>query len=105
MIVVTNEAIIKITMNVEWDAAKAALNLKKHSIAFEDAELVFCDPGRIETYDDRKDYGEGRWATIGGVGSALLYVVYTVRHEKTFRLISARKADADERKQYHKANS
>ena len=92
-------------MNFEWDVAKAALNLKKHGIAFEDAELVFCDPGRIESYDDHEGYGEDRWATIGGVGSALLYVVYAVRHEQTIRLISARKADADERKQYRKANS
>jgi hypothetical protein len=37
--------------------------------------------------------------------SAVLYVVYTVRHEETIRLISARKANADERKQYREANS
>ena len=60
MIVVTNETTIQITMEFEWDAAKAALNLKKHGIAFEDAVLVFCDPGRIETYDD--DHREDRSA-------------------------------------------
>ena len=90
-------------MDFEWDAAKAALNLKKHGIAFEDAILVFYDLGRTETYNE--DYGEGRWTTIGFVYSALLYVVYTVRHEETIRLISARKADANERKQYREANS
>ncbi len=92
-------------MEFEWDAEKAASNLRKHGVAFEDAELVFCDLGRIETYDNREDYGEDRWATIGGVGPVLLYVVYTVRHEKIFRLISARKANESERKQYRKANS
>ncbi|MBR4877730.1 MAG: BrnT family toxin [Rhodocyclaceae bacterium] len=37
--------------------------------------------------------------------SAVLYVVYTVRQEDTIRLISARKADASERKQYRAANA
>ena len=69
-------------MEFEWDAVKAALNLKKHGIAFDDAAFVFYDLGRIETYDD-EDYGENRWATIGLVRSALLYVVYTVRYEET----------------------
>ncbi len=92
-------------MELEWNADKAALNLKKHGVSFEDAELIFFDPGRIETYDGRKDYGEDRWATIGLAYSAVLYVVYTVRHEDTIRLISARKADAKERQQYREANA
>ena len=84
-------------MGLEWDADKAARNLSKHGVSFEDAELVFYDSGRIETYDGRADYGEDRWATIGLAYSAVLYVVYTVRHEETIRLISARKANANER--------
>lgn len=92
-------------MRLEWNAGKAARNLKKHSVSFEDAELVFYDAGRIETCDRREDYGEDRWVTIGLAYSAVLYVVYTVRHEDTIRLISARKADANEREQYHQANA
>lgn len=92
-------------MELEWDADKAALNLQKHGVSFEDAELVFYDPGRIETYDDRDDYGEDRWVTIGAAYSAVLYVVYTIRQEETVRLISARKANASEQKQYREANS
>lgn len=91
-------------MELEWDTEKAARNLTKHGVAFEDAERVFYDPGRIETYDGRNDYGEDRWATIGLAYSAVLYVVYTVRNEETVRLISARKANAQERKQYREAN-
>ena len=91
-------------MKFEWDDRKATLNLKDHGVAFEDAELVFYDIGRIETYDRREDYGEDRWVTIGLVWSAVLYVVYTVRDDETIRLISARKANANERKQYHEAN-
>ncbi|GAB1392033.1 BrnT family toxin [Rhodocyclaceae bacterium] len=92
-------------MELEWNADKAALNLKKHGVSFEDAVLVFFDTGRIETHAGREDYGEDRWATIGLAYSAVLYVVYTVRHEETIRLISARKANANERKQYHEANA
>lgn len=95
----------KYTMKLEWDADKAVRNLNKHGVSFEDAELVFYDSGRIEAYDGREDYGEDRWATIGLAYSAVLYVVYTVRHEEIIRLISARKANANERKQYREANS
>lgn len=91
-------------MDLEWSAEKAARNLKKHGISFEDAMLVFYDAGRIETCDGREDYGEDRWATIGVCGTVALYVVCAVRHESTIRLISARKANADERKQYREAN-
>ena len=92
-------------MELEWDAEKAARNLKKHGVSFEDAVLVFYDPGRIEAYDGREDYEEDRWAMIGLSHSAVLYVVYTIRYEETIRLISARKANVNERKQYREANS
>jgi len=91
-------------VEIEWDAGKAARNLTKHGVSFEDAALVFYDPGRIEACDGREDYGEDRWATIGCAHAAVLYVVYTVRHGQTIRLISARKANADERKPYRQAN-
>ena len=89
-------------MEFEWDADKAALNLRKHHVSFEDAARVFLDPNRIETFDGRDAYGEDRWKTVGLVEPALLAVVYTVRGEDgdVTRLISARKADAYERAQY-----
>lgn len=93
-------------MDLEWDDDKAAKNVKKHGIAFEDAALVFLDLGRIETFDGRASIsGEDRWATIGRVQFAVLYVVYTVRIGDVIRLISARKANANEQKQYHQANA
>jgi uncharacterized protein len=91
-------------MNFDWDANKAALNLKKHGVSFEDAALVFYDYGRIENFDGREDYDEDRWATIGLAAWSVLYVVYTVRHEETIRIISARKAVPYEQKQYREAN-
>ena len=89
-------------MDFEWDGRKAAANLRKHRVSFEDAARVFLDPNRIETFDGRDAYGEDRWKTVGLVEPALLAVVYTLREKdgETIRLISARKADAHERAQY-----
>jgi uncharacterized DUF497 family protein len=89
-------------LRISWDRHKDVSNRRKHGVSFDVAAYVFLDPGRIEVYDDREDYGEDRWITIGGVGSALLVVVYTVRdlEGETIRLISARKANAKERETY-----
>jgi uncharacterized DUF497 family protein len=86
-------------MEFEWDSGKAEANLRKHRVSFEEAARVFLDPQRIETVDDRENYGEDRWKTVGLVEPALLAVVFTVRgkDENLIRLISARKADAHER--------
>jgi uncharacterized protein len=89
-------------MDFEWDAKKAAWNLRKHHVSFEDAAQVFLDANRLETFDGRDAYGEDRWKTVGLVEPALLAVVYTIRgnNSEVIRLISARKADAHERAQY-----
>ena len=89
-------------MEFEWDAKKAATNLRKHQVSLEDAARVFLDPNRIETFDGRDAYGEDRWKTVGLVEPALLAVVFTIRGNdgEVIRLISARKADAHERAQY-----
>jgi uncharacterized DUF497 family protein len=91
-------------MKFEWDAEKAALNLRKHGVAFEDAVLVFGDLCRMEYHDGREDYGEDRWVTIGFADAMLVSVAYTVRDEETIRIISARKAIPHEQKQYRDAN-
>lgn len=91
-------------MKFEWNPVKAASNLRKHRVSFEDAAGVFLDPNRIETFDGREAYGEDRWKTVGLVNPALLAVVYTLRgvDGNIIRLISARKAGADECEQYSK---
>jgi len=42
----------------EWDADKAALNLKKHGVRFDTAAKVFCDENRIELYDSEHSTDE-----------------------------------------------
>jgi uncharacterized protein len=82
----------------EWDAKKAASNLRKHRISFPFAAAIFLDENRIERRD-QKDYGEDRWITIGLVDEIEIVVAYTIRGEN-IRLISARKANSHERKEY-----
>lgn len=83
----------------EWDDDKAELNWKKHHVDFNDAAKVFNDPNRIEDFDEEHSIYEDRWQVIGMVDD-ILFVVYTERGEFT-RLISARKANALERRKYY----
>ena len=89
-------------MEFEWNPDKAQSNMRKHRVSFEDAVRVFLDPNRIETFEVREAYGEDRWKTVGLVEPALLAVVYTVRGKDgdIIRVISARKADENERAHY-----
>ena len=84
---------------VIWDKKKAALNLQKHGVAFEDAALVFADENSITRYDERHSQDEDRWQIIGMVND-VLFVVYTERGE-ALRLISARLATPNERREYY----
>jgi uncharacterized DUF497 family protein len=82
----------------EWDPVKAAENLEKHKVSFETAIHIFAGP-IIEGLDDREDYGEDRFITLGAVDNRVLVVVYTWRDGRR-RIISARKATRDERQEY-----
>jgi len=82
----------------EWDPKKAASNLRKHRVDFADAVTVFEDDFAVTIDDDEPE--EKRFVTIGMDAFArILIVVYTWRGEN-IRVISARKADAEERRQY-----
>lgn len=64
------------------------------------ARGVLEDPFAIDWLDEREDYGEARYATVGMVEGRLLYVAYTMRGER-IRIISARGAEPHERRKYH----
>jgi len=91
----------------EWNDENAARHLKKHGVSFEVAARVFADPFAL-TVQDRIENGEQRWQTIGMVdGHLLLLVAHTVGEDETTEviyIISARKADAKERKRYEQEN-
>ena len=87
-------------MEFEWDPAKADGNLDKHGISFEYAARVFLDPNRIDREDRRRDYAEERRMVFGRTGERVYCIVYTQRGN-SFRLISARKANPREQRQYY----
>jgi uncharacterized DUF497 family protein len=86
-------------MQFEWDPHKQRVNLRKHGVELADVVAVFRDPLAL-TVEDR-EHDEQRFVTIGtdGFGRTLV-VVYAYRGTDTIRLISARRADPTERKQY-----
>ena len=88
-------------MGFEWDAPKNAANIVKHGIDFADACRIFEGPV-LERIDDRRDYGETRFAAVGVVDGRVLYVVYTTRG-RSRREISARRANRHERDAYIEA--
>ena len=91
----------------KWDPAKARANIKKHGIDFETAKLAFNDPYLVQEFD-RMVGGEMRWHTTGMVDSSLLLlVVHTIREEDGYehiRIISARRAEKNEEKDYYETN-
>ena len=83
----------------EWDDAKNKINKIKHGINFKTAAKVFNDPYRLEEEDYEHSIDESRWQVTGLVDD-VLFVVYTLRGEKT-RLISAREATQLEKEDYY----
>ena len=82
----------------EWDETKNRSNFNKHGVNFNDATEIFSST-RVTTVDNRKDYGEIRKITIGRIDKRICIAVYAERDE-TIRIISARKANARERRKY-----
>jgi uncharacterized protein len=84
----------------EWDAEKAANNLLKHGVSFQEAGTVFGDPLAITYFDPDHSDDEDRYLTFGHSSEGrLLIVSHTDREDRT-RLISARPATRAETKQY-----
>ena len=84
----------------EWDSYKSDSNVNKHSVSFDTACEAFFDPFLI-SLEMEESGGESREAIIGmTVAWKLLYVVYTIRKEDKFRIISARPVTNSERFNY-----
>ena len=83
----------------EWDDAKAASNLAKHNISFQDAIAVFRDPDLVVMDVSRLAEQEARAKAVGMRGALLFAVVYTMRGSAC-RIISARRANAAEDRAY-----
>ena len=91
-------------MKFEWDPGKAASNVRRYGVAFEDAASVFGDPLARTIPDPEHSTEEARFVTMGvTVGGRLVVVVHTDREGRT-RLISARPATRREKNSYEEAD-
>lgn len=86
-----------------WDPAKAASNVQKHGITFEDASRVFLDPHHVSEIESFVE-GEERWQTVGTTNGIVVVLVILTTSElddiELIRIISARRADRKERRNY-----
>ncbi|MHC5856810.1 BrnT family toxin [Nostoc sp.] len=91
-------------MEFEWNPEKAAFNLEKHDVSFQEVSTVFNDPLSVTFPDPNHSIRENRYVIIGISGfGQLLVVAHTDRGEKV-RVISARKATRHERRFYEEGS-
>jgi uncharacterized protein len=81
-------------MKFQWDPPKAAANIRKHRVSFEEAKSVFYDEFAVQFFDDEHSSEEERFLLLGlSSGTRLLIVCHCERDDgDVIRIISARKA-------------
>ena len=87
-------------MEFEWDKSKAASNLSKHGVSFDEAQTVFDDTLYIDFYDPDHSYNEHRYIIVGQSAQNRLLVISYTERGNVIRLISARKTTRKERETY-----
>lgn len=91
------------SVDLDWDDAKRQATLEVRGLDFADAAEVFFGV-TLTVEDDRRDYGETRFQTIGRLALDVVMIVWTPRGDKR-RIISMRKCDERERARYEQAAS
>jgi uncharacterized protein len=89
----------------DWDNQKAQLNWRKHRISFEEASTVFSDPLAISFPDPDHSEKEERWVIIGKSMFGRTLMVIHLKRAAVIRIISARRADRRERRDYEEGES
>ncbi|NMG21157.1 BrnT family toxin [Brasilonema bromeliae] len=87
-------------MKFEWDDNKAAKNLSKHGVSFEEAKTVFDDPLYVDFYDPDHSDEENRYLIVGQSNRGRLLIVSYTQRGDSIRLISAREVTRAEREAY-----
>ena len=87
-------------INFEWNSRKAASNLKKHGVAFEEASTIFEDLLSLTIRDPLHSDEEDRFITIGRSLTNRILVVVHVDRGDNIRIISARPASGREKRRY-----
>jgi uncharacterized protein len=88
------------SIEFQWDPAKAAGNLRKHGVAFEDATTAFADTLSLTIADPLHSEGESRFVLLGRSQTGRMLAVVHTERGATICLISARIATRMERKTY-----
>jgi hypothetical protein len=87
-----------------WDPDKAAANMDKHGITFEEAATTWTDPAAIEWLDEAHSDDEDRWLRIASSLRGALLVIWSTeragRRQVVLRIIGARRANPKERQLY-----
>jgi uncharacterized DUF497 family protein len=84
----------------EWSAKKAATNLRKHGVSFEEASSIFGDPYELMLPDPGHSAHEERSISVGESEPGRLLLVVYVEDDPVIRLISAREVEKQEAAQY-----
>jgi len=89
----------------EWDPAKAASNVRKHGISFEEAQSIFYDEFALQFFDEEGSETEDRFLMLGLSSEAqILMVCHCERNQgNIIRIISARRATKNETRYYQGA--
>lgn len=87
-------------VTIEWDPAKDEANRRKHGVSFREAISAFMDPLSITIPDPDHSVGEERYLLLGENRKGQLLVVSHTDSQDRIRIISVRKADRRERREY-----
>ena len=88
---------------LEWDEDKRRATLSSRGLDFANVEQVF-DGFYVTVVDNRRDYGETRYQTVGMCGVETVFLIWTWRGLSR-RIISMKKCDGQERRKYDAAAS
>jgi len=89
-------------LKLEWDKRKDKTNVRKHGISFEEARMAFYDENGFQFFDPDHSEDEDRFLFLGmSFKLRVLVVCHCFRESETVvRIISARKADKEEERDY-----
>jgi uncharacterized protein len=88
------------SLKFEWDSRKALSNFSKHGVSFQEALTAFADPLARIFDDEDHSIKEQREIIIGHSAKERLLVVCFTAQRESVRILSARKATRQERKEY-----
>lgn len=91
-------------LEFQWDESKNRENIRKHGVSFEEARSVFSDENALRFFDPDHSEEEDRFIMLGMSSNLRMLVVCHCfrQNDEVIRIISARKADKDEEKNYRR---